>query len=191
MTNEEDKELQAISATMKALGDLDIAQQKSALEYVMSRLGITTPKNDGGRVANTEDRNPEVREKSPAPTRHDGEVKDIRTLKEEKNPKSAIQMAVLVAYYLSRVVPNEEKMDFIGTNEIDKYFDQAKYPLPKSTAVLLGDAKRAGYLESTERGKYKLNPVGYNLAAHSMGSDNKGALRTPYSPKKNRAPKKK
>lgn len=192
MTSEEDKELQAISATMKALVDLDSAQQKSALEYVMSRLGITTPKNDNGKVnTHTGINNHEVQERDLTPIRQVGEVKDIRTLKEEKNPKSAIQMAVLVAYYLSRVVPNEEKMDSIGTNEIDKYFDQAKYPLPKSSAVLLGDAKRAGYLESTERGKYKLNPVGYNLAAHSMGSDNKGALRTPYSSKKKRAPKKK
>ena len=184
---ENDKELQAISAVMKALSELDATQQKSALEYVTSRLGVKLPKMDpGGSMSLKIDKDDE----GELPRAKEGEMVDIRALKDEKKPKSAIQMAVLVAYYLARVAPTDQRMDSIGTAEIDKYFDQAKYPLPKNSGVLLGDAKRAGYLESTERGKYKLNPVGYNLAAHNMGGNNGASIRTSTPAKKKKGGKK-
>lgn len=188
MATEQDKELEAIGAIMKALSELDAPQQKSALEYVMGRLGVKVSRTDSGeQFAPPKD---DVARDGQVPKVRDREMVDIRTLKDEKKPKSAIQMAVLVAYYLARIVPADQRVDVIGTAEIDKYFDQAKYPLPKNSGVLLGDAKRAGYLESAERGKYKLNPVGYNLAAHNMGSGNGGVSRASTSGKKKKGGKK-
>ena len=93
---------------------------------------------------------------------------DIRKFKEEKNPKSARQMACVVAYYLQELAPPNERKDTITTEDLEKYFKQAKYPLPEKIAQVLVDAKGGGYLDSPVRGQYKLNAVGYNLVAHNL-----------------------
>jgi len=168
-----DKELAAIKAILEALSPLDSAQKQSTMLYVLGRLNLSSLTAHEQKKTGQTTPLLLAREQDVVPVPRPAEVTDIRTLKEEKTPTSAVQMAVLVAYYLSRIVPPEERLEAIGTAEIDKYFDQAKYPLPKSSAVLLVDAKKAGYMESTQRGKYKLNPVGYNLAVHGMGAEKK------------------
>ena len=42
------------------------------------------------------------------------------------------------------------------------------YKLPSRPEFTLGNARNAGYLDSVGRGRYRLNPVGYNLAVHSL-----------------------
>ncbi len=93
---------------------------------------------------------------------------DIKTLKNEKLPSSAIEMACIVGYYLQEAAPTDERKQAILWADIDKYFRQAGYPLPKAKGQLLVDAKAAGYFDSSGRGEYKLNAVGYNLVAHSL-----------------------
>lgn len=93
---------------------------------------------------------------------------DIRSLKEQKQPSNALEMACLVAYYLQELASSDERKSEITSSDLDKYFKQAVYPLPKKMAQVLVDAKASGYLDSTGRGIYKLNPVGYNLAAHGL-----------------------
>jgi len=164
---QEDKELDAIRTIMKALSPLGQIQQKSALDYVAKRFSINTNLENTFENQGSFDKGKEVNNVNSS---NDEVIKDIRALKEDKSPKSAIQMAVLVAYYLSKIVKSEDKMDSIGITEIERYFDQANYPRIKNPSVLLSDTKKAGYFESAERGRYKLNPVGYNLAAYNMGS---------------------
>jgi hypothetical protein len=93
---------------------------------------------------------------------------DIRRLKEQKNPGSANEMAALVAYYLAEVVPAPERKPAIEISDIEKYFKQANFKLPSQLKMTLVNAKNAGYFDATGGGKYKLNPVGYNLVAHSL-----------------------
>ena len=95
-------------------------------------------------------------------------VVDIRTFKEEKQPGNAIEMACIVAYYLEHYAPGGEKKDTITNKDTENYFKQAKFRLPKVPTQVLPDAKSAGYFDSPGRGKYKLNPVGHNLVAHSL-----------------------
>ena len=80
-------------------------------------------------------------------------------------------MAALVAYYLKNHAPLGERKDSIATADIEKYFVQAGYPLPKSPRFTLSNAKNAGYFDPAERGFFKLNPVGHNLIAHGLGKD--------------------
>jgi len=93
---------------------------------------------------------------------------DIRGLKEQKNPKSANEMAALVAYYLAEVAQGSERKDVIELADIQKYFKQAQFRLPASPQMTLVNAKNAGYFDNAGTGRYKLNPVGYNLIAHSL-----------------------
>lgn len=97
-----------------------------------------------------------------------GRLLDIKTLKNEKQPGSAIEMACIVGYYLQNAAPTDERKSAIKGEDIDNYFRQAGYPLPKAMRQLLNDAKSAGYFDSAGVGAYKLNAVGYNLVAHSL-----------------------
>lgn len=94
---------------------------------------------------------------------------DIRALREEKQPSSAVEMAALVAYYLSDFAPDAERKSEVRLEDVTRYFKQARFPLPSKPKFLLGNARNAGYFDSgSERGTYRLSPVGYNLVAHNL-----------------------
>ena len=95
-------------------------------------------------------------------------LKDIRTLKEEKQPKTAIEMAALMAYYLKELAPIGERKDSVSAADVKNYFLQAQFKLPASDKQTLINAKNAGFFESAGEGEFKLNPVGYNLVIHSL-----------------------
>lgn len=101
-------------------------------------------------------------------TKQVGRQMDIRSLKVEKSPDSAKQMACLVAYYLQELAPKDDRKQTISTQDIEKYFKQAGFKLPKRLKQVLVDAKASGYFESAGRGGYKLNAVGYNLVVHGL-----------------------
>ena len=48
-----------------------------------------------------------------------------RSLKEQKNPSSAREMACIVAYYLEHYAPVGERKNSISAEDITKYFKQA------------------------------------------------------------------
>jgi hypothetical protein len=100
---------------------------------------------------------------SPAPVKC-----DIRTLKEEKRPRSAKEMACVVAFYLQEFAPENERKETIATEDLERYFKQANFKLPKVIGQVLKDAKTSGYFDTPTRGAYKLNAVGYNLVAHNL-----------------------
>ena len=95
---------------------------------------------------------------------------DIKTLKNQKQPSSAREMACVVAYYLSEV----EQQPTITTADIEKYFKQAGFKLPVALEQILPDAKKAGYFDLAARGEYKLNRVGHNAVVHSLPKKEKG-----------------
>ena len=118
-------------------------------------------------------------------------VKDIRSLKDQKKPETAIQMAALVAYYLQEVAVGDEKKDSVGVSDIQTYFKQAGFALPKVPKSALINAKTAGYLESAGYGSYKLNPVGYNLVVHGLPAKSGGGSKNAKRPSKKPKSKKK
>jgi len=93
---------------------------------------------------------------------------DIRSLKDQKRPATSFEMACLVAYYLRSIAQGDDRKDAITTVDLEKYFRQAEYPLPKKIGQVLIDAKAAGYFDSAGRGSYKLNAVGHNLVVHKL-----------------------
>lgn len=169
-------ELQAIKTIAEALQQLDPVARERALQYAMQHLGLdvgavrpdaerrsATPPADGSPKAAPESRSAQ-------------QLRDIRSFKEQKQPQSDIQMAVLAAYYLSELAPEGSRKPTIAKSDMTELFIQAGYPLPTRTDFTLSNAKQAGYLDSAGHGKYKLNPVGHNLVAHSLpksGSDAK------------------
>lgn len=173
---------QAIDAVTEALGSFESGEQQIILRAVYDQLKISGPTTSG--VMGSSQTRAVAETASADQTRASAAVKrpdvgeyagmDIRTFKELKQPNSARQMACVVAFYLSEVVEDDEKKDTITAADLDKYFKQAKFPVPKALEQVLPDAKSGGYFEGSARGEYKLNRVGYNLVAHSLPPKAKG-----------------
>ncbi len=179
-----DKELKAIGDILSALEKLDGESIQRVLDYVFGRLSLgTRPRNIGMATMATATSSQAPIDASP--TRRPS----IRDLKDEKQPESSNQMAALVAYYLSEVQAEPERKESINTSDLEKYFKQAGFRLPKRMPQVLPNAAAAGYLDSAGSGYYKLNPVGYNLVVHAMPRSHVGTAQTGKYPRKKRRSK--
>lgn len=166
MPDSYEQEIQAIGACLNALGPLDAAARQSVLDYVAKRLQVTVAATSGDPAETIPETLPPGEQVGV-----ESATKDechISELVEEKKPRSAIEMAVLVAYYLSHKAPKGERKQTVSTDDLTTYFKIADFKLPKSPQYTLPNTKNAGYLNSAGGGEYKLNPVGYNLVVHSM-----------------------
>ena len=95
---------------------------------------------------------------------------DIRSFFSEKQPSSDVEAAAVAAYYYQYLAPDAERRDSIDSTSLQQAFRLARRPLPAKTIYTLQNARGAGYLDSTgETGRFRLNPVGYNLVEHSLG----------------------
>ena len=158
-----DAEIHAIQAVIDALEPLDDDARGRVLEYTLRRLGM---RDLPPPVTSTPTLREPITDTAPPPS--SPAVMDIRSLREAKQPKSGVEMAALVAYYLAELAPSEERRDDIGTAEIERYFKQAQYRLPQRIDMTLHNAAAAGYFDRTGRGAFRLNPVGYNLVTHGL-----------------------
>jgi len=160
----------AIDALLDALEPLDAAARETAIIAVSRQLKIalgepsTAPRSEQSSVSSDVSAPPVI---APAPVRI-----DIRSLKDQKKPNSAKQMACVVAYYLKELAGTDEQRDTVTTADMEKYFKQAGFRLQARMPQVLVDAKNAGYFDPANRGEYKLNAVGYNLVAHNLPSEN-------------------
>jgi hypothetical protein len=159
-----DRELTAMATILNALEGLDGESIQRVMDYVFNRLSISRPPAvvGGGLISM-----PSAQASGVGIVTSTRQM-SVKDLKEEKQPESANQMAALVAFYLAEVAPESERQSTVTTQEIEKYFKQARYALPKKLDMTLPNATAAGYFDSVGRGIYKLNPVGYNLVAHGM-----------------------
>jgi len=179
-------EVEAIKGVLKALEPLEPDVRSHVLAYVINRLGIRLP---SGQQA-SEQRASEAKALPPQNTSAPPSAPiHISELKESKKPKSASEMAALVAYYLSNLAPASERRETVNTKTLETYFKIADYPLPTKIQFTLPNAKGAGYLDSMGNGEYKLNAVGHNLVVHSMPrADGTRTTRKPKAPSKKRHP---
>ena len=161
-----DPELNAIQSIIMVLEPLDTEARQRVINYVFQRLRLSVER----QPEPTPSRGfalPDMPE-STSVTQQPRTPADIRTLKEQKQPRSANEMCALVAYYLAELAPLEERKDNIDKNDVEKYFKQAGFPLPKAKYQALPNAAKSGYFDSLGGGKFRLNPVGYNLIAHGL-----------------------
>ncbi|MGB6384353.1 MAG: hypothetical protein WBD25_15300 [Terriglobales bacterium] len=175
----DDREVSAIFAIVAALKPLKEDEVRNVLEYVLRRFGAGPLP-----VYATSPTPSSVPQTAPPAHSGSGAVKDVRTLREDKAPKSANEMAALVAYYVSELAPATERKPEINKTDVERYFKTAGFRLTANAGQTLVNAKNAGYLDAgSDVGYYKLNPVGYNLVVHRLGSGD-GGNRSIRSPKK-------
>ncbi len=159
-TKQDDSAAAAVQTVVQVLSNLSDSDRKRVLSAVSAFFG-----------------DPDIAPRTPkelfeAPTVREPEntvlPSNIRSLREEKQPRSASEMAALVAYYLSELAPIADRKIDIDQEDVKKYFKQAGYPLPAVPAMTLPHAAAAGYFENPTRGVYRLNPVGHNLVVHQL-----------------------
>ena len=181
----------AIDEIITALTGMEEKDQLVAINAVCTYLGlkVMSPESHRETPAHSFSSFPAVPDAEVVQGKKDHPA-DIRSLKEEKQPSSAREMACIVAYYLENLAPSNERKTSITADDIDKYFKQANYPVPSAKGQLLLDVKLAGYFDSVDRGTYKLNPVGYNLVAHSLPKATGSSASRPRSSSAKKASKK-
>src|SRR5664279_783454 len=139
-----DKELEAISSIIALLNPLDVTERSRVLEYVLKRLEMDAvqagPTNATGISMSATGR------VTAAPM-----VTDIRTLTAEKQPRSASEMVALIAYYLSELAPDPDRVPTVNVEIIRRYFKMAGFPMPRSPKSALTNAMAAGYLVNVSR----------------------------------------
>lgn len=174
-----DGEIKAMNAIVDALKPLTEEERRRVLEYVLGRFGVLPIQQTVPALGST---GPSAAGGSSVSSAHHagaGAIHDIRSFKESKAPKSANEMAALVAFYVSELAPSDERKSTIAKADIERYFKSAGFNLPADAAFTLVNAKNAGFLDNAGGGQYKLNPVGYNLVAHRMGTREKKEPRQP------------
>ena len=166
------QEVEAIRKLFTALEPLQPKAREGVLDYVVRRLDIKTPDPSDG--AGTKGKNPPPPPEEPKHlAKRELRKVYIKALKEQKKPQSAIEMATLLAYYLSHKAPPNQRKHTIATKDVQTYFKIAGFQLPTKPRFTLPNAKGAGYLDAVGNGEYKLNPVGYKLVVHSMPKTDK------------------
>src|SRR5215216_5496625 len=89
-----DPELAAIQTVLNTLSALDGDSRQRVIEYVLRRLGLTLPalQTDSASVGLTGGHHDETEKRSAAtPLAPSAQVRDIRSLKTVKQPRSAIE----------------------------------------------------------------------------------------------------
>lgn len=161
MIDKIEKEIDAIKTILTTLQSLDDDVRKNVMEYVLKRLNY-----ENIPVASTQTPIVPGTSLESASTVAEAKV-HIKEFKESKQPKTAIEMAVIVAYYLYYIA--EKCTDKIATSDLKTWFKTADFPLPsEDLSYTLQNAKNAGYLEFTGHGVYKLNASGYNLVKYKL-----------------------
>jgi hypothetical protein len=103
-----DKELQAIGAIISLLEPLNEEERGRVLEYVLKRLDMATVRP----AVVASEQLPSAAPSTPQT------ITDIRTLTAEKQPRSANEMAALVAYYVSELAPDADRSDTVNPDLI-------------------------------------------------------------------------
>lgn len=164
MTDKKDDDgVSAITTIIGALKPLDNKTRQNVLDFVLKQLGIDFPVGGFDPQPTTYAVETAFPAERPSPTA----AVDIRTLSEQKKPKTVNEKVAVVAYYLKNLAPGEERRDYITSEDISNYFPQADFELPVAR-MALANAKNAGYLVALGNGQYRLNPVGHNLVTHKL-----------------------
>jgi hypothetical protein len=163
MASKLDAEIKAIKTLVAVLEPLGPDVRIAVLDYVLKRLNINLPASSGLVSPSLPNLARSASELTASPP-----AIHIKTLKEQKQPKSAIEMAAIVAYYLSHIAPEKDRKEKITLKDLETQFKIADFKLPTKPQFTLPNTKNAGYLDSAGGGAYRLNPVGYNLVVHSL-----------------------
>lgn len=177
--DEFEAEFAALKSIIDSLKPLKSEIQTKVLRYVVETFGLNQQfsNSDGKQTTDETIGKSAFESRQPVGPGIAGAEIHIKQVVEQKKPRSANEMAALVAYYLAEVVQSDRRKKTINSADLTTYFKIGGFALPERIDMTLPNAANAGYFEFAGSGEYKLNAIGHNLVAHSMprGSETKPA----------------
>lgn len=158
----------AAKAVAEQLKGMEKERQQRILRWVAESLSL-----DLGIAPATERRTAETTASRGATSPHE-EVQrhrrpaDIKSFVDSKRPKSDVQFAAVVAYYYRFEASAENRSDSIDAEVLQQAARLAGRRRPPNPLAILNNAKTLGYLDSSERGQFRINSVGENLVAMTL-----------------------
>ncbi len=155
------------------LHDRQKAEQERIMRWVNESLGLSViPTGVGPHIPSAPPSS------STAPSTHsEGRVssphesirqKDIKMFVDEKQPKTDMQFAAVVAYYHRFEAAEPNRKGTITAEDLQegtRLAVRSRFKAPHST---LNNAVKQGYFDRAGRGEFKLNAVGENLVAMAL-----------------------
>lgn len=157
----------AAKAVTDQLKGMDRERQERILRWVAESLGLVPSATPGVSPAIAA---PGVsgHQSEPLAPRTTSKPADIKSFVESKRPKSDVQFAAVVAYYYSFEAPAESRKDAIDAQVLQDAARLAGRRRPPKPRMTLTNAKNLGYLDSPDRGLFRINSVGENLVAMTL-----------------------
>jgi len=182
----------AAKAVAEQLKDMEKERQQRILRWVAESLNL-----DLGIAPATEPRTAEITASTTSP--HDGaqlpqrpsRAADIKSFVDTKRPKSDVQFATVVAYYYRFEAAAENRKDSIDAEVLQEAARLAGRRRPPRPLATLNNAKKLGYLDSSERGQFRVNSVGENLVAMTLPGTEPERTRKKARPTKSRKARRK
>jgi hypothetical protein len=159
----------AAKAVAEQLEGMEKERQQRILRWVAETLSLDlgiAPARDRWTADTTESRG--------ATSAHDEaqlshrRPADIKSFVDSKRPKSDVQFATVVAYYYRFEASAENRKDSIDADILQEGARLAGRRRPPKPLATLNNAKTLGYLDSSERGQFRINSVGENLVAMTL-----------------------
>src|SRR5438046_2320187 len=116
---------QAIDQIITALEGLEEGTRATAVETACAHLRISLasrPAESRQRPSENPPPGKESNSNRPTPQTPATSATDIRSLRAEKKPRSAREMACVVAFYLQELAPEGERKESISSADLEKYF---------------------------------------------------------------------
>ena len=155
------------------LHDRQKAEQERIMRWVTESLGLSAiPTGVGGHSPSappSPSTTPSTHSEERGPSLHTStRQKDIKMFVDEKQPKTDIQFAAVVAYYHRFEAEEPIRKGTITAEDLQeatRLAVRSRFKAPHST---LNNAVKQGYFDRAGRGEFKLNAVGENLVAMAL-----------------------
>jgi len=163
--NQSFNDLDAVKKLVEALEQFNDEERARIIRWACERLGMNNISNIKEIVNPLNVSKPTNQVQSEQSASERKQI-DIKSFVNGKNPTSDAQFVAVVAYYFKFEAPDDQRKEFIisdDLNEAARQADWARFVKPANT--LNNVYNQSGYLNKVEHGKYKLNAVGENLVA--------------------------
>ena len=183
----------AAKAVAEQLKDMEKERQQRILRWVAESLALdlgVAPAADRGTAERSASRgDTSSHDEARLPNRRPA---DIKSFVDSKRPKSDVQFATVVAYYYRFETSAENRKDSIDAEVLREAARLAGRRRPPKPLMTLNNAKILGYLDSSDRGQFRINSVGENLVAMTLPGIESERARKKARPKtrRNKRPKK-
>lgn len=180
----------AAKAVAEQLRDMEKERQQRILRWVAESLNLDlgmapaterrTVETTAGRVSTSPQEEEQQRHRRPP---------DIKSFVDSKRPKSDVQFATVVAYYYRFEASAENRKQSIDADTLQEAARLAGRRRLSKPLKTLNNAKTLGYLDSAERGQFRINSVGENLVAMTLpgtGQERTQEKTPPRKPRKAR-----